>query len=316
MATATKDTEKEQKIFSVSKSQWYFVRQRLKRNKVGMLSLNYIYFNVLLAIFYPILIASRIADNRPGLERGLGGGANAFPNLRYPAGTDSNGLDSFSRLLAGSETSILVALVATGLAYFIGISLALIAGYYRGRVEEIIMRLSDLFLAFPVLIFLIMMLQIARSPDAGNNPFATTPYIMLVAILIGFFGWPGLTRLVVAQVKQVGSLEFVHAVKIIGASDKRIIFLHIFPNVLSTIITFAALSLGGGIIAEAGLAFLGFSDPINTVSWGVQVQDGLARLAYNPEQVLIPGFTIFFLILAINLFGDALRDALDPRLKE
>ena len=135
-------------------------------------------------------------------------------------------------------------------------------------------------------------------------------------MVLGIFGWAGVARLVVAQTKQTKQLDFVKAARVLGASDYRIIVKHILPNIMASIIVVLTLTIGGNILAEAGLTFLGVGSPSQTVSWGVQVSYGQSRLKLNPEQALIPGFAIFFLVLSTNLFGDALRDASDPRLRQ
>jgi ABC-type dipeptide/oligopeptide/nickel transport system permease subunit len=176
------------------------------------------------------------------------------------------------------------------------------------------MRFTDLILAVP---FLVLALILIRIINSGNATFLeNVSYVAIIAMLIGLFGWAGLARLVTANVKQVEALEYVQAVKIMGARDRRIIFLHVLPNVLAPIIVVVALFVASSILSEAGLAFLGFADPANTLSWGVEVSQNQNILRLHPDQVLIPGFAIFFLVLSVNVFGDALRDALDPRLKE
>ena len=133
--------------------------------------------------------------------------------------------------------------------------------------------------------------------------------------VLGLFGWAGLARLVSAEVRRVMTLEYVQAAVCLGASDWRIIAKHILPNILAPIIVITTLNMSGNILAEAGLTFLGFGDP-STVSWGRIVNDGVLNLRNNPEQVFVSGFGIFFLVLAFNIVGDALRDAMDPRLRE
>ncbi len=278
-----------------------------------MLAFYYITLNVLLAIFYPLLIQFGPVANAPGKDSKFGGGVNAHPTLKYPGGVDQQGFDIFSRLLAGSEVSILVGIFATLISMALGIAVGLIAGYFQGKVEEILMRIVDLFLAVPSLLIAIVLVSIIT--QGKSDILQGMPTVWVITFVIGFFGWAGLARLVTANVKQVSSLEYVSAVRIMGASNVRILLVHIFPNVLAPIIVVGALFVAGAILSEAGLSFLGIGDP-NTVSWGVMVSLSRQTMTTNPEQALIPGFAIFFLVLAINLFGDALRDALDPKLKE
>lgn len=299
---------------SISQSQWKITYARLRKNRVAIISFYYICLNILIALIHPILMAFDPNGSVPGHDRRFGGGASAFPSLKYPGGTDLRGMDSFARVLAGSETSLTVGILSTIIAMVIGILVGLYAGYYQGKTEEILMRITDLFLAVP---FLIIALILLRLVDLGQaDAIDSLSHVQIITLLIGIFGWAGLARLVTANVKQVSALEYIHAAKIMGASNRRILFIHVFPNVLPPIIVIGALFIAGGILAEAGLAFLGFGDPTNTLSWGIQVNLARPKLFEHPEQALIPGFAIFFLVLSVNLFGDGLRDALDPRLKD
>lgn len=314
MSTATSEF-KEQKVKEVTPSTnlWIVVFQRLRRNKVAMLAFYYIFLNILIAIFYPILIPYSPLERAPGKDSKFGGGVVAFPTLKYPAGVNQAGQDTFSRLLAGSEVSILVGIFATLISVVLGVAVGLLAGYYQGKIEEILMRVVDLFLAVPFLLIAIVLVQIIVSGEAQF--LEGVPTVWVITFVIGFFGWAGLARLVTANVKQVASLEYVSAVRIMGARDIRILFVHILPNVSAPIIVITALFTASAILSEAGLAFLRIGDPENTVSWGIMVSNGRNTLTTHPEISLLPGFAIFFLVLCINLFGDALRDALDPKLK-
>lgn len=307
------EPQSEEAIYK-SPNQWILIVRRLRKNRVAMLGFYYIILNFILAIFYPLIIQFNPTQSGPSSDSPFGGGAKAFPNLKYPFGTSQIGHDSFSRMMAGTETSILVGIIATMVSVVIGVIIGLFAGYYKGRVEEILMRITDLFLAVP---FLVIALILIRVINSGNSSILSgLSHVTIITMLIGIFGWAGLARLVTANVKQVSALEYVAAVKIMGARDSRILIFHVLPNVLAPVIVIAALFMASAILSEAGLAFLGFADPANTLSWGVEVSQNRDILRLHPDQTLIPGFAIFFLVLAVNLFGDAVRDALDPRLKE
>ncbi len=293
---------------------WKAVLDRIKRNKIAVICAQYIFLMLLIAFFYPILVGDGPYSLAPQTTRKFGGGANAFPNLKYPAGTDQLGLDSFSRLLGGSETSIIVGVLSTAISIVIGTIVGLVAGFYQGWFEEVAMRITDFFLAIPFLILALVIVQFLQTSD---DPFLSSiSYVLIITLVIGFFGWAGLTRLVTANTKQVSSMEYIAAARVVGVSNRKIIFSHILPNILAPIVVLGAIFIGGGILSEAGLAFIGFSDPYNTLSWGISVNLATDKLIEHPEQALAPGFAIFFLVLAINLLGDTLRDALDPRLKE
>ncbi|MCH8907676.1 MAG: ABC transporter permease [Candidatus Heimdallarchaeota archaeon] len=308
------DTDLQARVAQQSTNQWVLVGQRIKKNRIATLAFYYVLLNILIAILFPVVIAYAPNSRQPGLDRRFGGGSSNFPNLKYPGGTDVLGLDTFSRGLAGAQTSMLVGVLSTTISLLIGVTVGLYAGYYQGKVEEIAMRITDLFLAVPFLIIALILLSMINRGQAGA--LNGLDHVQIITILIGIFGWAGLARLVTANVKQVSSFEYIDAVRIMGASDKRIMFIHILPNTLAPVIVIGAIFIAGGILSEAGLAFLGFGDPVNTISWGIQVNLSRTELQSHKEQALIPGFAIFFLVLGVNLFGDAIRDALDPKLKE
>ncbi|UJG42567.1 MAG: ABC transporter permease [Candidatus Heimdallarchaeum endolithica] len=296
-----------------SPSNWSLIWRRYKKNKVSLLSGSVVAIVTLIAIIYPILLPFNPVQQVPLFDAWNGGGSIARPNLKYPAGTDILGRDEFSRVLAGSEVSLTVGVFSTVLSVFIGVSLGAIAGYYRGWSEEIIMRITDMFLSLPFLVIAILAVAFIRR---GRIAFLKQiPQSMVIIIVLGIFGWGGLCRLVTANTKQIYRLDYVNAARVLGASNRRIILLHILPNILAPIIVIATLSVAGGILSEAGLTFLGLGSP-TTISWGQMVNEAQTVFRSNPELAFIPGFSIFFVVLAFNLLGDALRDAMDPRLKE
>jgi len=296
-----------------SPSNWSLIWRRYKKNKISLLSGSVVAIVTLIAIIYPILLPFNPVQQVPLFDAWNGGGSIARPNLKYPAGTDILGRDEFSRVLAGSEVSLTVGVFSTVLSVFIGVSLGAIAGYYRGWSEEIIMRITDMFLSLPFLVIAILAVAFIRR---GRIAFLKQiPQSMVIILVLGIFGWGGLCRLVTANTKQIYRLDYVNAARVLGASNRRIILLHILPNILAPIIVIATLSVAGGILSEAGLTFLGLGSP-TTISWGQMVNEAQTVFRSNPELAFIPGFSIFFVVLAFNLLGDALRDAMDPRLKE
>ena len=297
-----------------SPSQWVMVWYRLRKNQFAMVSLGYFLMNVLIAIFYPIFIPYNPTSTPALKDRLSGSTSDSPPNLRYPLGTYPPGRDTFSAVMAGSETSLVVGFVATIFALSIGVSIGLAAGFYGGIVEELAMRTTDIFLSLPFLIIAITMVNVML--NSKNPKIQQMPTIWIIIIALGVFGWAGTARLVTATVKQTTDLDYVKAARVLGASNLRLMVIHILPNVLAPIIVVATLSIGGNILAEAGITFLGIGDPNRTVSWGQIVNVAQRELRKNPYVMFISGFAIFFLVLAINILGDALRDALDPRLKE
>ncbi len=225
------------------------------------------------------------------------------PSASHWLGTDAQGRDVWSRLVHGTRVSLVVGIASQGLSLSIGIALGLIAGFRGGWTDEIIMRLADVTLAFPSLLLLIAM-------AAAFEPSLTT-----VCIVIGIVGWAGMARLVRGQVLVVRELEYVQAMRAVGARELRILARHVLPNVIAPVVIAATLGIAGAIMAEAALSFLGLGVQPPTPSWGSMIADGrdLSQLRSAPWTSLSPGLAIGVAVLGFNLLGDALRDALDPR---
>jgi ABC-type dipeptide/oligopeptide/nickel transport system permease subunit len=225
------------------------------------------------------------------------------PTAQHLLGTDDYGRDILSRIIYGARVSLMVGVISEGIALIIGVLLGAIAGYYGGKVDNIIMRLCDIMFAFPELLFCIGIM------------FALGPGIYNVFIAIGFVGWAGYARLVRGQILSLKKMEFVEAAHASGAKDFRIIFKHILPNTLAPIIVMLTLSIPGAIMSEASLSFLGLGAQPPMASWGSMIFDGRSYLRTFPWFSITPGIAIMLTVLGFNLFGDGLRDALDPRLK-
>ena len=225
------------------------------------------------------------------------------PTGAHWLGTDAQGRDVWSRLVHGARVSLVVGLASQGLSLSIGVVLGLLAGYRGKWTDEVIMRLADVTLAFPSLLLLIAMAA------------AFEPSLATVCIVIGVVGWAGMARLVRGQVLVVRELEYVQAMRAIGARDPRILARHILPNVIAPVVIAATLGIAGAIMAEAALSFLGLGVQPPTPSWGSMISDGrdLSQLRSAPWTSLSPGLAIGVAVLGFNLLGDALRDALDPR---
>ena len=225
------------------------------------------------------------------------------PSRAHWLGTDVQGRDVWARLVYGARVSLAVGLVSQAIAVSLGITLGLLAGYYRGWIDDVVMRLADVTLAFPTLLLLIAMSA------------AFQPSMSVVFITIGVVGWAGIARLVRGQVLVVRDLEYVQAARALGARGERIMLLHILPNVVGPVVIAATLGIAGAIMAEAALSFLGLGIQPPTASWGSMIADGrdLDQLRNAPWTSLAPGLAIGAAVLGFNLLGDALRDALDPR---
>ena len=225
------------------------------------------------------------------------------PSLEHWLGTDIQGRDVWARLVYGARISLSVGIVSQSIALLLGVTLGLVAGFYGGWIDELVMRLADITLAFPTLLLLIAMVA-ALQPSLG-----------VVFVTIGVVGWAGMARLVRGQVLVVRQLEYVQASRALGGRDARIIVRHVLPGALAPVIIAATLGIAGAIMAEASLSFLGLGVQPPTPSWGAMIADGrdLSQLRHAPWTSVFPGLAIGAAVLGFNLLGDALRDALDPR---
>jgi peptide/nickel transport system permease protein len=225
------------------------------------------------------------------------------PSPLHPFGMDQVGRDVLSRVIHGARIAMLVGLAATGLSLVVGVSVGATAGFFGGAVDAILMRVVDALQAFPILVLLIA-IAAALGPSMVN-----------VIVIIGLTTWAQYARVVRADVLSLREREFVLAARTIGVANARIILRHILPNVLGPIIVLASLSVAGVILLESALSFLGLGAQPPTPSWGSMLSDGRTYILTYPHIALFPGLAITVTVLAFNLLGDGLRDALDPRTK-
>jgi peptide/nickel transport system permease protein len=228
----------------------------------------------------------------------------APPSADHLLGTDQLGRDVLSRMIWGARISLKVGFVATGLAILIGTLLGAVSGYYGGWVDSVIMRLVDIMLCFPTF-FLILAVIAVLEPSIWN-----------IMIIIGLTGWMGVTRLVRADFISLRERDFVKAARAIGASDWRIIFLHILPNAMASILVAATLGVAGAILTESALSFLGIGVQPPTPSWGNILTAGKDNIDIAWWLSLFPGLAILITVVGYNLLGEGIRDLLDPRLKK
>ena len=226
------------------------------------------------------------------------------PSSSHLLGTDELGRDVLSRIIYGTRISLLVGFVATGIAILIGVILGLLAGYYGGIADTIIMRLVDIFLCIPTF-FLILMVIAFIKPNIWN-----------VMIVIGLTGWPGLTRMIRGECLSIREREYIQATRILGMSNLRIMFVHILPNVLVPILVSATIGIGGAILTESALSFLGLGVQPPTPSWGNILTSGKTYINIAWWLSFFPGIAILITVLAYNLIGESLRDIFDPRMAE
>lgn len=234
----------------------------------------------------------------------------------YILGTDELGRDVLTRLVYGGRVSLSIAFLAAGVALTLGTLLGSLAGYYGKWVDSLIMRAVDVLLSIPGLFVLILISTLI------NNSTVLSRYItgqwgwLTLAIVIASLGWAGISRLIRGQVLATKSQDYIEAARVIGATDRRIITRHILPNVIPVMIIWVTLAIPGLILTEAALSYLGFGVQVPTPSWGNMLSGAQQYLYQSVTLIVLPGFMIYITVLAINLLGNGLRDALDPRLSD
>jgi peptide/nickel transport system permease protein len=234
------------------------------------------------------------------------------PSLTHPFGTDDLGRDLFARALLGGRVSMAVGVVAVVIAITLGTTVGAVAGFFGGRVDSLLMRLTDLFLALPQLPLLLMVTYLFRDPLRRVFGPEVGIFLLIVGI-IGILNWMPLARLVRAGFLSLKQKEFVEAARCVGAGNRRLMAVHILPNTLSAVIVAATVGIGQAIITESALSFLGLGFPPDVPTWGRLLYDAQNFLDLAPHWAIFPGTLIFLTVLSINYIGDGLRDALDPR---
>lgn len=282
---------------SIGKGFYGDTLKRLKRNKVAMVSLVVIVLIALMAIFAPY-----VAPYDPyvqDLSKIL-----APPSAEHWLGTDDLGRDILSRVIHGARVSLTVGLVAESIALALGVVIGAVAGYFGSWVDNLISRIMEVFASFPQILF------------AMGIMFAMGPGILNIFIAIGLVGWTGVARIVRGQVMQLKEMEYVQAARATGAGTAHIIFRHLIPNCLPTIIIVAAMNIPANIMTEASLSFIGLGVQLPHPSWGSMVSIGRKYIRMAPHFGVYPGIAIIITVLAFTMLGDGLRDALDPRMKD
>jgi ABC-type dipeptide/oligopeptide/nickel transport system permease subunit len=295
-----------EKIRSRGVSQWNIAWRRFKRNKAALAGALIIGFVIFLGAF-DALIAPYPPNATPGFSTGE---ARVPPSLKYLFGTDYLGHDVFSQVVYGARSALYVGFGAAAIAMSLAILVGLVSGYYGGFVDNILMRITEIFLVIPLLLILLVFLKVVTS----IAPFGVSG-LSIVMIMIGVFSWAPNARIIRGEVLRVKESEFIEASKSLGASKRRIIFRHVFPNVLHIIIVLTTLMIANAILIEAAVSFLGFGDPA-AITWGQQLQKANEAVKEAWWEGVFPGLFITLLVLGFNLLGNGLRDALDPRLRE
>jgi len=308
--------------------------RRLVRNRAAVVGGLIIIILALMAIFAPLIAPKSyevqvLTDDNSAPEWLL----SIFPSMKpyakistgYPLGTDYVGRDLFSRIVYGARISLSVALIAPLISLLIGVVYGSISGYFGGRVDNIMMRIVDVLYAFPTILFVILMMAFFRSTLSDLQPgsFAYTLSkideamggLFFIFVGLGLTAWETMARLTRGQVLAIREKEFVEAAHTIGASNGRIMFRHILPNILGPLIVAETLAIPGYISLEAFLSFIGIGVTAPTPSWGSMISDGAISIRSYPYQAIFPALALAITMFAFNFLGDGLRDAMDPRLR-
>ncbi len=287
-----------------SRTLWGDAFKRLKQNKLAVFAVIWIIMVVIVAVSADLWVPQTLGAPNASDTATMMNNSRLAPSLEHPFGTDTLGRDVLSRVIYGARISLTVGIVATGISTAIGLVLGAIAAYYGGIWDTLIMRLADIFLAFPYTLFVIAMIAVI-----GNG-------IQNVFIAIGILGWPSIARVFRSAILSVKESDYVDAARSMGASDARIIARHIFPNSVASIVVYATMNIGGAILTESALSFLGLGVIPPDPSWGTLIQEGQKYLQTEPWLMIMPGLAILTTVLAFTLLGDGLRDALDVKMKD
>ena len=289
---------------------------RLRQDKVAMAGGVVVILLILVAIFGPLLVQSpytyheNLVDPTYSRPYGALGGVS----MAHPFGVEPiTGRDLLARVVYGARVSLIIAFLATALAVGIGAVMGVIAGYFGCWVDSVIARAMDIFLAFPLLVFAIALVGVIPSSAFGLS--GNSLRIGLLIFVIGFFAWPYMGRIIRGQTLSLRQREFVDAARSLGARGPYVLFRELLPNLLGPILVYSTLLIPTNILFEAALSYLGVGIIPPTPSWGGMISDAVSNGDYSidPMYMIIPGLAIFITVMAFNLFGDGLRDALDPK---
>jgi ABC-type dipeptide/oligopeptide/nickel transport system permease subunit len=305
-STGPKLQVRNEKKRSKGVSQWNIAWRRFKKNKAALAGALIVGFVIFMAAF-DWLIAPYPPNDTPGFYTGQ---ARVPPSLKYLFGTDYLGHDVFSQVVYGARAALYVGFGSAAIAMSLAVLVGIISGYYGGFIDNLLMRITEIFLVIPFLLILLVFLKVITAiTPSGVGGLST------VMIMIGVFSWAPNARIIRGEVLRVKESEFIEASEALGASKRRIMFRHIFPNVLHLIIVLTTLMIATAILVEAAVSFLGFGDPA-AITWGQQLQKANEAVKEAWWEGVFPGLFITLLVLGFNLLGNGLRDALDPRLRE
>lgn len=283
-------------VSHTSRSPWKMMLNRFKKNKRAKIGLWMVAIFVIVAIF-----ARWIAPYDP-IEQNMQVMLET-PSLSHPFGTDEFGRDIFSRIIYGAQISLMIGIVGVLISVLFGVALGTLSGFFGGFVDSLIMRIMDIFMAFPSFLLALAIVSVLG------------PGMINVMIAIGIFSVPTFARVSRSAVIAIKNKEFIEAARAMGATNARIIFKHLIPNSIAPIIVLSTLRIATAILTAAGLSFLGMGAQPPTPEWGAMLSTGREYLRAAPHVSTIPGLAIMFMVLSFNMLGDGLRDALDPKMK-
>ncbi len=295
---------------SPPRSLWTDAWLRLRRNRMAVVGIGTVIVVAVIAVLAPLVAPYSMNDQYH--EKVYYGPVWDTGDWAFILGTDAVGRDELSRLIWGARISLIVGFVPVMIRLILGGLIGITSGYLGGRVDNILMRIADVFYAIPDILFAIIMSAAFRDTWFGQQMGG----LLLLFSSLALFGWEGLARLVRGQVLSLKEKEFVEAARALGATPTRIMWRHIVPNTLAPVIVSLAFGIPSAIIGEAGLSFIGLGVRPPTASWGNMLQDGLSSIYSQPTLIAAPAACIAVILLAFTFLGDGLRDALDPRMKQ
>jgi len=278
--------------------------RRLRRNKLALAAIAWLIMMIVLAVSADLWVPSVLGDPITVDTTKVVAESLNPPSLAHPFGRDDLGRDIMSRVIYGARISLAVGVIATAISVLLGLFMGALAAYYGGLWDSLVMRLTDVFLAFPYILFAIALMAVL-----GRG-------FLNIFIAIGLLGWPTIARVFRSSILQVKENEYVDAARALGAGDLRIMTRHILPNAIAPIIVYATMSIGGAILTEAALSFLGMGILPPTPAWGLMLSEGRGYIYNAPHLMIFPGLAILTTVLAFVLLGDGLRDALDVKMKD
>ena len=325
--TAENITEKSKRR---SASQWAVAWRRFKRSKAGVFGLIIVFAVFFIGIFGGFFAPYPARPNPHAYDPFYMGDVRKEPswmdpeepnNWKYLFGTSASGTDVFSDVIHGTKYTIYVGLMVTAITMGLSIVVGAIAGFYGRWVDNLLMRIAEVFLVFPALLFILVFVRIYTL--SVGEPSWTIPIIniqiptglTIVTLVLAIFNWASNARMIRGEFLRIRELEFIEAERALGASNTRIIFRHILPNILSPIIVVTTLTIAYAILLEAAVSFLGFGD-VNTITWGQILQENFSEMRTVWWAEIFPGLAILLTVFGFNLLGDGLSDALNPRLRE